>query len=209
MQLILIDMHTIKVPLNVLFLQARVTPPCIRPWLSLWSSVTLWRRGILHPFTIWNNKQSTVKRLANHNFWHPLSHDDVIKWKHFPRYWPFVRGIPRSPVNSRTKPVTRSFNVYFDLRPNKRLSKQPWGWWFETPSWSLWRQCNDLQYTATNGHDGQFRFIMSSDMAWSIRGTFQYKDYRSRYAYCQHKEKTVMRSSYRYNVNLYSGEKTY
>ena len=27
-------------------------------------------------------------------------HDDVIKWKHFPRYWPFVRGIHRSPVNS-------------------------------------------------------------------------------------------------------------
>ena len=27
-------------------------------------------------------------------------HDDVIKWKHFPCYWPFVRGIHRSPVNS-------------------------------------------------------------------------------------------------------------
>ena len=30
-------------------------------------------------------------------------HDDVIKWKHFPRYWPFVRGIHRSPVNSAHK----------------------------------------------------------------------------------------------------------
>ena len=30
-------------------------------------------------------------------------HDDVIKWKHFPRYWPFVRGIHRSPVNSLHK----------------------------------------------------------------------------------------------------------
>ena len=30
-------------------------------------------------------------------------HDDVIKWKHFPRYWPFVRGIHRSPVNSPDK----------------------------------------------------------------------------------------------------------
>ena len=29
-----------------------------------------------------------------------LLHDDVIKWKHFPRYWPFVRGIHRSPVTS-------------------------------------------------------------------------------------------------------------
>ena len=32
-----------------------------------------------------------------------VSHDDVIKWKHFPRYWPFVRGIHRLPVNSPHK----------------------------------------------------------------------------------------------------------
>ena len=32
-----------------------------------------------------------------------LKHDNVIKWKHFPRYWPFVRGIHRSLVNSLTK----------------------------------------------------------------------------------------------------------
>ena len=30
-------------------------------------------------------------------------HDDVIKWRHFPRYWPFVRGIHRGPVNSPHK----------------------------------------------------------------------------------------------------------
>ena len=30
-------------------------------------------------------------------------HDEVIKWKHFPRYWPFARGIHRSPVNSPHK----------------------------------------------------------------------------------------------------------
>ena len=46
-----------------------------------------------------------------------------------------------SPVPAQS-PVTRSFDVFFDMRLNKRLSKQPWGWWFETPSWSLWRQCN-------------------------------------------------------------------
>ena len=33
----------------------------------------------------------------------PKAHDDVIKWKYFPRYWPFVRGIHRSPVNSPHK----------------------------------------------------------------------------------------------------------
>ena len=35
------------------------------------------------------------------------------------------------------KPVTRIFDVFFDMRLNERLSKQSWGWWFETPSRSL------------------------------------------------------------------------
>ena len=38
--------------------------------------------------------------------------------------------------------VTRSFDVFFDLHPNKRLSKQWWGWWFETPPRPLWRHRN-------------------------------------------------------------------
>ena len=44
--------------------------------------------------------------------------DGDIKWKNFPRYWPFARGIHRWPVNSphRERPVTRSFGVFFDLR---------------------------------------------------------------------------------------------
>ena len=69
-------------------------------------------------------------------------HDDVIEWKHFPRYWPFVWGIYRSPVNSPHKGQWRGAELWcFDLRRNERLSKQGWGWWFETPSRSLWRHC--------------------------------------------------------------------
>ena len=41
-------------------------------------------------------------------------------------------------------PVTRSFDVFFDLRLNKHLNNQPWGWWFETPSHPLWRHCNAM-----------------------------------------------------------------
>ena len=40
------------------------------------------------------------------------------------------------------RPVTRSFDVFFDLRLNKWLSKQSWGWWFETLSCPLWRHRN-------------------------------------------------------------------
>ena len=40
-------------------------------------------------------------------------HDDVIKWKHFPRYWPFVRGIHRSPVNSPHKGQWRGALLFY------------------------------------------------------------------------------------------------
>ena len=50
-----------------------------------------------------------------------------------------------SPVSGEfpaQRPVTRSFDVSFDLRLDRRLSKQSWGWWFETLSRSLWRHRN-------------------------------------------------------------------
>ena len=43
------------------------------------------------------------------------------------------------------RPVMRSFDVFFDLRPNKRLSKQWRGWWFETLSRPFWRHRNVFQ----------------------------------------------------------------
>ena len=70
-------------------------------------------------------------------------HVDVIKWKHFPRYWPFVRGIHGSPVKSPHKGQWRGalmFSLICAL--NKHLSKQSWGWWFEMPSRSLWCHYN-------------------------------------------------------------------
>ena len=74
-----------------------------------------------------------------------LTHDDVIKWKHFPRYWPFVRGIHLSPVNSPHKGQWHgALMLSLICALNKRLNKQSWGWWFETPMRSLWRHCNDL-----------------------------------------------------------------
>ena len=72
------------------------------------------------------------------------SHDDVIKWKLFPRYWPCARGIHRSPVNSPHKASDHGLWFFFDLSLNKLLSKQLWGWWFETPWHSLWRHCNGV-----------------------------------------------------------------
>ena len=74
-------------------------------------------------------------------------HDDVIEWKHFPRYWPFVRRIHRSPVNSPHKGQWRgALMFFFYMRLNKRLSKQSRGWWFETPSHPFRRHCNGMHY---------------------------------------------------------------
>ena len=53
------------------------------------------------------------------------THDDVIKWKHFPRYWPFLRWIHRSPVNSQHKGQWRGalmFSLICAL--NQRLGEQ-------------------------------------------------------------------------------------
>ena len=48
------------------------------------------------------------------------------------------------------RPVTQSFDAFFDLCPNKRLGKQLWGWWFETPSGSLWRHCKAMRKYGTS-----------------------------------------------------------
>ena len=50
------------------------------------------------------------------------------------------------------RPVTRSFDVFFDLHPNKRLSKQWWGWWFDTPSYPLCRHRNALTHKQLETH---------------------------------------------------------
>ena len=76
-----------------------------------------------------------------------IHHDDVIKRKHFPGCWPFVRGIHRSSVGFPSqRPVTRSFDVFFIVRLNKGLNKQPRCWWFETPCCPLWRHCKVCTY---------------------------------------------------------------
>ena len=46
------------------------------------------------------------------------------------------------------RPVTRSFDVFFGLRLNKRLSKQSWSRWFQTPSRLLWHHCNATRHVA-------------------------------------------------------------
>ena len=50
-----------------------------------------------------NHFPSYFKWMSITGYSQPGHHDDIIKWKHFPRYWPFMQGIHRSPVNSPHK----------------------------------------------------------------------------------------------------------
>ena len=55
------------------------------------------------------------------------------------------------------RPVTRSFDVFLDLRLNKRLSKQSCGWWFETLSCPLWRHRNESCQVALRSRQTTFQ----------------------------------------------------
>ena len=63
------------------------------------------------------------------------------------------------------RPVTRSFDVFFDLRMNKLLSKQKWGCWFETPSCSLWRHWNVI---TTRGTYNDTNYISSLSHCYAL-----------------------------------------
>ena len=63
-----------------------------------------------------------------------------------------------SPVSGEfpaQRPVTRSFDVFFDLRMDGRLSKHSWSWWLDTLSCPLWRQSNGTLTNWQNQNDTQ------------------------------------------------------
>ena len=113
---------------------------------SFWRSGTgkwfrIERRQIVFLWWDQDSMLGRVSRASNRHQIQYLIHDDVIKWEHFPRYWPFVRGIHRFPLNSPHKGQWRGALMFSLIwtNPNKLLSKQSWCWWFETPSHPLWR----------------------------------------------------------------------
>ena len=91
-------------------------------------------------------KDRYLKHFLNQGWLILREHDDVIKWKHSPRYWPFVRGIHRSLVNSPHKGQWRGAMMFSLICAwKKRLSKQSRGWWFQMPSRRLWRHSDDTR----------------------------------------------------------------
>ena len=66
------------------------------------------------------------------------------------------------------RPVTRSFDVFFDLRLNERLSKQSWGWWFETRSRPLWRHCNGNSLSVVCAKNTKYQIGCVKHILWTL-----------------------------------------
>ena len=94
-------------------------------------------------FTNWDNELCRLCLINNpyHSHYFPW-------WRHQMEIFSALLAIcaGNSPVPGEfpaQRPVTRSFDVFFDLRRIKRLNKQSWGWWFETLSHPLRRHSNE------------------------------------------------------------------
>ena len=110
-------------------------------------------------------KHNTTQQSANfvHNPWDVLYIQKTCKFQHNTMMTSSNENISallslcawNSPVTGEfpaQRPLTRSFDVFFDLRLDKRLCKQSWGWWFETLSRPLWRHSNVQHcYTVKQG----------------------------------------------------------
>ena len=110
------------------------------PWLSTLRAPPWWMLGgIPSSITVWGVSSNTGPRPAALITW----------WRHQMETFSALLALcaGNSPVIGEfpsQRPVTRSFDVFFDLRLNKRLSKQSWDWWFEAPSRPLWRHSNEM-----------------------------------------------------------------
>ena len=95
--------------------------------------------------------------------WH--EYDDIIWLRHQMEIFSALLAIcaGNSPVTGEFPPqrsVKQSFDVFFDIRLNKWLSKQLWGWWIEMPLHSLWCHCNEIKHhQGAEDTIGKFLFI--------------------------------------------------
>ena len=136
--------HLINDDLLILFITLQGTEPiCRKTGSKLWvtsgndfyQAIIQWRLIWTQPTSVCSNIQSSII-LRMGSWWRHLM-------EHFPRYWPLVRGIHAVTGEfSSQRPVTRSFDAFFDLHLKRRLNEPSTRRWSETPSRSLWRHYN-------------------------------------------------------------------
>ena len=104
----------------------------------------------------------------------------IILWRHQMDTFSALLAIcvGNSPVPGEfpaQKTVTPTFDVFVDLRPNKQLSKQPWGWWFQMPLRPLWRHRNEY-CTVLLVHNPRFKWLVYDDYNSIICSDFAIDD---------------------------------
>ena len=107
-------------------------------------------------------------------------HDDVIKLKHFPRYWPFVWGIHRSSVNSPHKGQWRGALMFTLIcaRINGWVNNRKAGdlrryrAHYEVTIMSCWHACLSFW---TNVESPMIRYLTFVTSLWCVKATFKYK----------------------------------
>ena len=128
------------------YIQAKMFVPYIWPRLLAFGHNTfhntMYLNSIRHLITRFSDASKSWDEMVK------LScRSDIAWWRHQMETFFALLAIctgnsPASGEFPAQRPVTRSFDVFFDLCLNKRLRKQSWGWWFETLSRPLWRHCN-------------------------------------------------------------------
>ena len=123
-------------------------------------SNTHWSRDVYAADTLWcGGLEATLDRMIVHYSVqktpiqkYTFNHCHLVHtwWRHQMETLPVLLAIctGNSPVTGEfptQRPVTGSFDVFFDLRLNEPLSKQSLGWWFETPSRPLCRHSNQIE----------------------------------------------------------------
>ena len=124
-------------------------------WFNLWFISFLYILVLCYPITCYTGPYQLVSSIGHTTplwegrIWCAVLHTSCSTWRRhqmetFSALLAICAGNSPVPGEFPTqRPVMRSFDVYFDLRPDKRLSKPSWGWWFETLSHSLWRRRNE------------------------------------------------------------------
>ena len=145
--------------------------PETNTWQYIWTQDVA-KHASLH---IWQCPPAWFSLLIKENIFAgaAVRNADVAWWRHemetFSALLVICAGnspVPREFPTQR--PVTRSFDVFFDLRLNKPL-KQPWGWWFEALSRPLWRHCNGKLFLESAGwHTGFGLYQIGSSLVVSV-----------------------------------------
>ena len=99
------------------------------------------KRNYIHPMWLFNwSIYQNIRNMTIETWWHH-------QMETFSTLLAIFAGNSLVPGEFPTqRPVTWIFDVFFDLRLNRQLSKQWWGWWFEKLSHPLWCHCNEILF---------------------------------------------------------------